>query len=59
MSVLDPYIKSGKLKVLSGQTGMDKVSTLRWDGAGAGHDEEVNSKTQIRIASGIVCVRPW
>src|SRR6478609_4608720 len=33
MSVLDPYIKSGKLKVLSGQTGMDKVSTLRWDGA--------------------------
>ena len=26
MSVLDPYIKSGKLKVLSGQTGMDKVS---------------------------------
>src|SRR5215207_8554160 len=33
MSVLDPYIKSGKLKVGSGQTGMDKVSTLRWDGA--------------------------
>jgi len=33
MSVLDPYIKSGKLKVASGQTGMDKVSTLRWDGA--------------------------
>jgi putative multiple sugar transport system substrate-binding protein len=33
MSVLDPYIKSGKLVVASGQTGMDKVSTLRWDGA--------------------------
>jgi putative multiple sugar transport system substrate-binding protein len=33
MSVLEPYIKSGKLKVQSGQTGMDKVSTLRWDGA--------------------------
>src|SRR4051794_28396270 len=33
MSVLDPYIKSGKLVVRSGQTGMDKVSTLRWDGA--------------------------
>jgi putative multiple sugar transport system substrate-binding protein len=33
MSVLDPYIKSGKLKVASGQTGMEKVSTLRWDGA--------------------------
>jgi putative multiple sugar transport system substrate-binding protein len=31
--VLDPYIKSGKLKVASGQTGMEKVSTLRWDGA--------------------------
>lgn len=33
MSVLDPYIRSGKLVVGSGQTGMDKVSTLRWDGA--------------------------
>jgi putative multiple sugar transport system substrate-binding protein len=33
MSVLDPYIKSGKLAVPSGQMGMDKVSTLRWDGA--------------------------
>jgi putative multiple sugar transport system substrate-binding protein len=33
MSVLEPYIKSGKLKVQSGQMGMDKVSTLRWDGA--------------------------
>ena len=33
MSVLEPYIKSGKLVVGSGQTGMDKVSILRWDGA--------------------------
>ncbi len=33
MSVLQPYIDSGKLKVGSGQMGMDKVSTLRWDGA--------------------------
>ena len=33
MSVLNPYIKSGKLVVGSGQMGMDKVSTLRWDGA--------------------------
>jgi len=33
MSVPEPYIKSGKLVVRSGQTGMDKVSTLRWDGA--------------------------
>ncbi|ALG75328.1 sugar ABC transporter substrate-binding protein [Azospirillum thiophilum] len=33
MSVLQPYIDSGKLKVQSGQVGMDKVSTLRWDGA--------------------------
>lgn len=33
MSVLEPYIKSGKLVVRSGQLGMDKVSTLRWDGA--------------------------
>ncbi len=35
MSVFDPYIKSGKLVVGSGQMGMDKVSTLRWDGATA------------------------
>jgi putative multiple sugar transport system substrate-binding protein len=33
MSVLDPYIKSGKLVVQSKQVGMNKVSTLRWDGA--------------------------
>ncbi|MCB8820839.1 multiple monosaccharide ABC transporter substrate-binding protein [Microvirga rosea] len=33
MSVLDPYIKSGKLVVASGQIGMDKVAILRWDGA--------------------------
>ena len=33
MSVLDPYIKSGKLVVKSKQMGMDKVGTLRWDGA--------------------------
>src|SRR5689334_5502501 len=35
MSVLKPYIDSGKLVVASGQVGMDKVSTLRWDGATA------------------------
>ncbi|WP_094551699.1 multiple monosaccharide ABC transporter substrate-binding protein [Petroclostridium xylanilyticum] len=35
MSVLKPYIDSGKLVVKSGQMGMDKVSTLRWDGATA------------------------
>ncbi len=35
MSVLDPYIKSGKVIIGSGQMGMDKVSTLRWDGATA------------------------
>lgn len=35
MSVLQPYIDNGKLVVKSGQTGMDKVSTLRWDGATA------------------------
>ncbi|WP_426436656.1 multiple monosaccharide ABC transporter substrate-binding protein [Bradyrhizobium genosp. P] len=35
MSVLEPYIKNGKLVVGSGQMGMDKVSTLRWDPATA------------------------
>ena len=31
MSVLQPYIDSGKLVVRSKQTGMNKVGTLRWD----------------------------
>src|ERR1700732_5017090 len=35
MSVLQPYIDSGKLVVGSGQTGMDKVAPLRWDPAPA------------------------
>nr|WP_315838553.1 multiple monosaccharide ABC transporter substrate-binding protein [Bradyrhizobium prioritasuperba] len=35
MSVLQPYIDSGKLVVASKQMGMDKVSTLRWDPATA------------------------
>ena len=33
MSVLQPLIDQGKLVVRSGQLGMDKVGTLRWDGA--------------------------
>ena len=33
MSVLQPHIDSGKLVIQSGQTGMKKVGTLRWDGA--------------------------
>ena len=33
MSVLQPYIDKGKLVVQSKQTGMNKVSTLRWDGS--------------------------
>lgn len=33
MSVLQPYIDSGKLVVRSGQMGMKTVGTLRWDGA--------------------------
>lgn len=35
LSVLKPYIDSGKLAVQSGQMGEDKVGTLRWDGATA------------------------
>ncbi len=35
MSVLQPFIDSKQLVVQSGQTGMDKVATLRWDGATA------------------------
>ena len=33
MSVLQPLIDEGKLTVKSGQTGMDTVGTLRWDGS--------------------------
>ncbi|TXI15233.1 MAG: sugar ABC transporter substrate-binding protein, partial [Roseateles sp.] len=33
MSVLKPYIDGGKLVVRSKQLGMDKIGTLRWDGA--------------------------
>ncbi|MFH5881327.1 multiple monosaccharide ABC transporter substrate-binding protein [Liberiplasma polymorphum] len=32
MSILQPYIDSGKLVVRSGQTGVTQVATLRWDG---------------------------
>ncbi|NLY44981.1 MAG: sugar ABC transporter substrate-binding protein [Tissierella sp.] len=35
MSILQPYIDNGQLVVKSGQTGMDVVSTLRWDAATA------------------------
>ncbi|MFC4099302.1 multiple monosaccharide ABC transporter substrate-binding protein [Paenibacillus xanthanilyticus] len=35
MSVLNPYIESGKLVVKSKQTSMEQVATLRWDGATA------------------------
>ncbi len=33
MSVLQPMIDDGTVKIPSGQTGMDVVGTLRWDGA--------------------------
>jgi putative multiple sugar transport system substrate-binding protein len=33
MSVLQPMIDSGDIVIKSGQTGMDTVGTLRWDGA--------------------------
>ena len=33
MSVLKPYIDSGKLVVKSKQTQFDQVATLRWDGS--------------------------
>ena len=35
MSVLQPMIDAGEIAVASGQMGMDKVGTLRWDGAAA------------------------
>ncbi|MFN7002526.1 MAG: multiple monosaccharide ABC transporter substrate-binding protein [Roseinatronobacter sp.] len=35
MSVLQPLIDSGEIVIVSGQMGMDRVGTLRWDGAAA------------------------
>ncbi|TQN33329.1 putative multiple sugar transport system substrate-binding protein [Haloactinospora alba] len=35
MSVLEPYIEDGVLNVVSGQTEMDQIATMRWDGAEA------------------------
>jgi putative multiple sugar transport system substrate-binding protein len=35
MSQLQPFIDSGQLNVVSGQTNFDQVATLRWDGATA------------------------
>ncbi|MEV6320664.1 multiple monosaccharide ABC transporter substrate-binding protein [Nocardia sp. NPDC051787] len=35
MSVIRPYLDSGKLVVRSGQIAIDQVTTLRWDGATA------------------------
>ncbi|WP_067965052.1 multiple monosaccharide ABC transporter substrate-binding protein [Nocardiopsis trehalosi] len=35
MSVLQPYIDEGVLEVRSGQTDMEQIATLRWDGATA------------------------
>ena len=33
MSILQPMIDAGDIAIVSGQMGMDKVGTLRWDGA--------------------------
>lgn len=33
MSVLQPLVDAGEIVIVSGQTGIDKVGTLRWDGA--------------------------
>ncbi|SDY30089.1 multiple monosaccharide ABC transporter substrate-binding protein [Citreimonas salinaria] len=33
MSVLQPMIDAGKIQIVSGQSGMDTVGTLRWDGS--------------------------
>jgi len=33
MSVLQPLIDDGAINIVSGQMGMDRVGTLRWDGA--------------------------
>ncbi len=52
MSLLEPYIKSGKLVVRSGQTDFARVAILRWDGAVAQKrmDDILSSKyTDARV----------
>lgn len=55
MSVLSPYIDSGRLKVLSGQTKMSQISTLRWDGATA-HVRMVSLLSKYYAASRVDAV---
>jgi putative multiple sugar transport system substrate-binding protein len=45
MSVLKPYIKSGRLRVVSGETAFKTVATQRWDGA-------VAKKRMLRLLAG-------
>ena len=32
MNVLQPYLDSGEIKILSGQTALEQINTMRWDG---------------------------
>jgi putative multiple sugar transport system substrate-binding protein len=54
MSVLDPMIASGDIVVGSGQTGMDVVGTLRWDGtvAQARMDNLLSSNYGDKVLNG-------
>ena len=59
MSVLQPYIDSGKLVVKSKQMGMDKVGTLRWDGATAqARMDNLLSAIYTDEAASMPCCRP-
>ena len=59
MCVLQPYIDSGKLVVRRGQMGMDKVATLRWDGADRAGPHGQPAQRLLRATSRSTrCCRP-
>ncbi len=57
MSVLQPLIDSGDIKIGSGQMGMDKVGTLRWDGAvaQARMDNLLSANYTSAHVNGVLC----
>lgn len=56
MSVLQPRIDAGEIVIVSGQTGMDVVGTLRWDGAvaQARMDNLLSANYSDRVLHGVL-----
>jgi putative multiple sugar transport system substrate-binding protein len=58
MSVIQPLIDSGAIVIKSGQTGMETVGTLRWDGAVAQARMENLLSRPTPTAASMACFRP-